>query len=326
MVLAGLEDRVAAEAGAAAARAVGQLVGLAQRELGAAVEAEVRALAGDRAGLDSARRASWLLTLSKIVWPPPRALLRLIDPSSPNAARHSNSDRSWSAARRATTRIAPRWVRSAPKSRSTPPASEVFELISDLARRPTFTDHFLTDFHLTRIDAARGRGRGALPGQGAAALALDGHDDRRAGGAVQDRRARRGGRSTGSRTHTVWELTEAAGRADRGHASPTGPSRRTRSTALWRCFRPVRFWQERGWREALQRLRDILEAERPGGERIAVAGGNRYATGIPLIDSAADVPEPPIRPAAARRPGPRRARDRRLRLRLLERRQGRGRG
>ena len=30
-----------------------------------------------------------------------------------------------------------------------------------------------------------------------------------------------------------------------------------------------------------ERLRDILEAEGPGGERIAVAGGNRYATGIP---------------------------------------------
>src|ERR1700753_2815922 len=35
-----------------------------------------------------------------------------------------------------------------------------FELISDLARRPTFTDHFLTGFHLTRIEA-RGEGAGA---------------------------------------------------------------------------------------------------------------------------------------------------------------------
>jgi len=40
-------------------------------------------------------------------------------------------------------------------------------------------------------------------------------------------------------------------------------------------------WQERRWRQALRRLRDLLEAERADVERIAVAGGNRYATGIP---------------------------------------------
>ena len=40
-------------------------------------------------------------------------------------------------------------------------------------------------------------------------------------------------------------------------------------------------FQRKGWKRALERLRDILEAEGPGGERIAVAGGNRYATGIP---------------------------------------------
>jgi hypothetical protein len=40
-------------------------------------------------------------------------------------------------------------------------------------------------------------------------------------------------------------------------------------------------WQERSWREALRRLRDMLESDHPRVERIAVAGGNRYATGIP---------------------------------------------
>jgi hypothetical protein len=42
----------------------------------------------------------------------------------------------------------------------------------------------------------------------------------------------------------------------------------------------ARFQQKR-WKKALNRLRDILEAGGPGGERIAVAGGNRYLTGIP---------------------------------------------
>src|ERR1700742_2207581 len=35
-----------------------------------------------------------------------------------------------------------------------------FELITDLGRRPTFTDHFLTDSHLTRLEG-RGEGAGA---------------------------------------------------------------------------------------------------------------------------------------------------------------------
>ena len=41
------------------------------------------------------------------------------------------------------------------------------------------------------------------------------------------------------------------------------------------------FWQGRRWRTALRRLRADLEGENGVVERIAVAGGNRYATGIP---------------------------------------------
>lgn len=33
------------------------------------------------------------------------------------------------------------------------PREQVFELIADLAKRPAFTDHFLTDFHLQRIES-----------------------------------------------------------------------------------------------------------------------------------------------------------------------------
>ena len=40
------------------------------------------------------------------------------------------------------------------------PREAAYALISDLARRPTFTDHFLTGFHLTRLEA-RGEGAGA---------------------------------------------------------------------------------------------------------------------------------------------------------------------
>ncbi|MDX6624258.1 MAG: hypothetical protein QOE75_2190, partial [Solirubrobacterales bacterium] len=37
---------------------------------------------------------------------------------------------------------------------------EAFALLSDLSARPSFTDHFLSDFHLTRLDPV-GIGAGA---------------------------------------------------------------------------------------------------------------------------------------------------------------------
>ena len=40
------------------------------------------------------------------------------------------------------------------------PRAEAFEAIADLARRPSFTDNFLTGFHLTRIESS-GVGAGA---------------------------------------------------------------------------------------------------------------------------------------------------------------------
>ena len=70
------------------------------------------------------------------------------------------------------------------------PRERVFAALADLAARPSFTDHFLSGFHLTRIDSA-GVGAGArFRVEAAAALGLDGHDDRRARGAAPDRRAR----------------------------------------------------------------------------------------------------------------------------------------
>ncbi len=59
------------------------------------------------------------------------------------------------------------------------PRERVFAAIADLARRPSFTDHFLDGFHLTRIESS-GVGAGARFRLGCAALGLDGHGDRRA--------------------------------------------------------------------------------------------------------------------------------------------------
>jgi uncharacterized protein YndB with AHSA1/START domain len=145
-----------------------------------------------------------------------------------------------------------------------------FELLSDLARRPTFTDHFLTGFRLTRIDA-RGEGAGARF-RVEAPLRLDEPFK------IEERGA--GGRSNRIPTHTVWEIEP--GKAGMTlvrlthWTAPTEHIDKLVESLSWGAH-----FQRKGWKRALERLRDILEAEGPGGERIAVAGGNRYATGIP---------------------------------------------
>ena len=86
------------------------------------------------------------------------------------------------------------------------PREAAFELISDLARRPNYTDHFLTGFHLTRIDA-RGIGAGARfrvsaplrsPWEDTTIVELEPPFK------IVERGA--GGRSNRIPPHTVWEI------------------------------------------------------------------------------------------------------------------------
>jgi hypothetical protein len=88
-----------------------------------------------------------------------------------------------------------------------------------------------------------------------------------------------GGRLNRIPNHTVWELTEGPGSLTSvrfSHWTEPGPVDRGLE-----LLSAGSVWQERGWREALKRLRDGLESGAWDGSRIAVAGGNRYATGIP---------------------------------------------
>ncbi len=156
----------------------------------------------------------------------------------------------------------------------------VFEFLSDLAARPSFTDHFLTDFHLTRIESS-GVGAGARfrvqaplrkVWMDTVVVELD------APFRIVERG--QGGRVNRIPTNTVWELTEGPGSLTTvtltHWTAPANPLDRMLEVASAGSI-----WQQRGWREALKRLRDGLEAGSLGHERIAVAGGNRYATGIP---------------------------------------------
>ena len=160
------------------------------------------------------------------------------------------------------------------------PRQRAFEAIADLSLRPAFTDHFLTDFHLTRIEPT-GIGAGA-----------------RFRIAVRPRRVwmdttiveaeaphrlvehGRGGRANRIPSTTLWELKEGPGALTTVHVSfwtePSNPVDRGLE-----LLSAGSIPYERRWREALRRLRELLEAGGLEAERVAVAGGNPHATGIP---------------------------------------------
>jgi uncharacterized protein YndB with AHSA1/START domain len=160
------------------------------------------------------------------------------------------------------------------------PRRRAFEAIADLSLRSSFTDHFLTDFHLTRIEST-GIGAGArfrisvwprdvwmdttiVEADGPHRLVEHG----------------RGGRVNRIPSTTLWELTEGPGSLTKVRVSfwtePSNPIDRGLE-----LLSGASIPYERRWREALRRLREQLESSRSGPGRVAVAGGNPHATGIP---------------------------------------------
>jgi uncharacterized protein YndB with AHSA1/START domain len=156
----------------------------------------------------------------------------------------------------------------------------VFALLTDLSLRPSFTDHFLTDFHLLRIDPL-GAGAGArfridtpLRSPWADTTIVELEEP------FKVVEAGRTGRSNRIETATAWEITGGSGGLTKVALStwtkPAHPVDR-----VVEMLSGAETFQRRGWRQALRRLREILEGERQIEDRVAVGGGNRYATGIP---------------------------------------------
>ncbi|HET9162424.1 MAG TPA: SRPBCC domain-containing protein [Solirubrobacterales bacterium] len=160
------------------------------------------------------------------------------------------------------------------------PRERVFEAISDLARRPAFTDHFLHDFRLTRIES-RGVGAGARfrTGSRRRSVWMDtAIAELEAPHKLVERGS--GGRANRIPATTVWELTEGAGSLTTVRLSHwTEPSNPV-DHAL-EALSGSAGAAQRGWREALRRLRDQLESDQGPPSPIGVAGGNPHATGIP---------------------------------------------
>lgn len=138
------------------------------------------------------------------------------------------------------------------------PRERVFTAIADLSGRPSFTDHFLAGFRLTRL-APVGIGAGARF-RIAAPLRSVWTDSAIAELDAPHRLVERGrcGRANRIPSTIAWELTEAAGSLTRVRVShwtePSNPLDRAVELLAANSL-----WEERGWREALRRLRDQLE-------------------------------------------------------------------
>ncbi len=160
------------------------------------------------------------------------------------------------------------------------PRAEAFAAVADLARRPSFTDHFLSGFRLTRIESS-GVGAGARFRLGPRRrsvwmdTAIDEVDPPHR---IVEHGC--GGRANRIPATTVWELLEGPGSLTKVIVShwtePSNPVDRVLEVASGTAR-----WQERHWRAALRRLRDLLEAGEAAPAPLALAGGNRHETGIP---------------------------------------------
>jgi len=159
------------------------------------------------------------------------------------------------------------------------PRERVFAAIGDLSRRPSFTDHFLEGFRLTRLEpsgvGAGARYRFALPPH--SFWADTAIAELEAPHRIVERG--RGGRANRIPTTTIWELREGPGASTRARVSfwtePSHPADRVAERLGGAALR-----QERAWREALRRLREELESEASSEPPLAVAGGNPHPTGI----------------------------------------------
>jgi uncharacterized protein YndB with AHSA1/START domain len=160
------------------------------------------------------------------------------------------------------------------------PRQRAFEAIADLSLRPAFTDHFLSDFHLTRIEPT---GVGAGARFRFAVWPRDVWMDTTVTEIDEPHRLLehgRGGRLNRIPSTTLWELTEGPGALTKVRVSywtePSNPVDRALE-----LLSGASIPYERRWREALRRLRELLESGELDRQRLVLAGGNRHATGIP---------------------------------------------
>jgi len=151
------------------------------------------------------------------------------------------------------------------------PREEVFEYLADIANHPEFTDHYLTDWHLTR-EETYGRGAGAR-------FRVDAPLDRFSWADVtviefeppyRLVEAGRTGKYNRVRTLGTYTLTPASGSQTR--VEFTLETQGGNLADRMKESLGARGWFQRKNDRALRRLRAILEAGEERGARATIAG------------------------------------------------------
>lgn len=155
------------------------------------------------------------------------------------------------------------------------PREQVFDYLQDIANHPQFTDHYLVDWHLTRIDSV-GRGAGARFRVKAPANRFSWGDVTFAEVQRPHRivEVGRTGKTNRIRTLGVYDLAQGAGGTTRVRFTlETQPA-----TLADRIMEGLgaRSWLKRQNARAMRRLRSVLEdgvGADPSARRVTVAGG-----------------------------------------------------
>lgn len=153
------------------------------------------------------------------------------------------------------------------------PRARVCEFLSDLANRPSITDHFLSEFRLERLQSA---------GIGAAARFLVTAPKLWMETVLAEVDAPhrifergRAGRADRVPVFTVWELVGGPG-PDSCEVTVTFWTEPTHPIDGIRERRRSGRWYRRQWARTLARLKDVLEGGQ-GVERVGVGGGDRLS-------------------------------------------------
>jgi uncharacterized protein YndB with AHSA1/START domain len=152
------------------------------------------------------------------------------------------------------------------------PREEIFDYLADIANHPEFSDHYMHNVRLTRLDSY-GRGAGAR-------FRLDPplHDLWADMTFVEVERPYRivafgrGGKFNRIRTTTIYTLDETAGGGSTRVEIMTETEPPLPTDKLLEKISGYRGWTKRNLRKALRRLQAILEENEDRGARATVAG------------------------------------------------------
>jgi uncharacterized protein YndB with AHSA1/START domain len=150
------------------------------------------------------------------------------------------------------------------------PREQVFDYLADIANHPEFSDHYLTEWRLTRIDSV-GRGAGAR-------FKMDTRDRFAYGDMtfIEVERpykivaAGRSGKFNRNKTWTTWTLSPSGGATRVEVSTESVPALPT--DKFIEAVTRRRGWTKRGLGKALRRMQSILEEDIDRGKRATIGG------------------------------------------------------